>query len=117
MRPIARILPLACSLALAGCDPGVHFGYEKDFNGSLDYNCIGHALRSVAPDVSRTTWVDPDRDNDGFPRGTVVTQFNYSDPSLHGTYMLNVARLGNGWTHYEHIWSKLGTDVAQEERR
>lgn len=101
--------------ALAGCDPGVHVAWEKDFDQPIDPDCIESALRTVAPDVTRTSWVDPDRETLGFPAGTVVTQFNYSDPNFIGGYQLNVAPLANGKTHYEHEWGKLGTDIPPEE--
>jgi hypothetical protein len=44
-----------------GCDPGVDIAWEKDFDGAVDADCIQQALRTVAPDVTRTSYVD-----DGF---------------------------------------------------
>ncbi|WP_349806698.1 hypothetical protein [Sphingomonas sp. ASV193] len=104
-------------LCVGACDPGVHLGWEKDFSGKVDFECIQSALKKVAPDVTRTSWSDPNNDEDGFPRGTQVTQFNYSDPSAKGSYQLNVARLPNGLTHYQHKWGKLGTKIPAEEQK
>src|SRR5438309_785354 len=100
---------------LASCDPGVHFAWEKDFDQPIDATCVQSALRTVVPDVTRTTWVDVQKAARGFPRGTEVTQFNYSDPSFIGGYQLNIARLPNGKTHYDNEWGKLGTDIPSDE--
>jgi len=47
----------------------------------------------------------------------MVTQFNYSDPSLLGGYTLDVAAQPNGTTHYWHEWGKIGTKIPAEEQR
>ena len=100
--------------ALAGCDPGVRMGWTKDFDGPVDTRCIENALRTVSPDVKRDTYVS--EGGRGFPAGTNVTQFYYPDPVTYNSYMLDIAPLPNGKTHFVHIWTKLGTDVPPNER-
>ena len=100
---------------LGGCDPGVHIAWEKDFDGPVDYGCIEEALRTIDPEVHRSTWASDGNDPWDFPRGTVVTQFYYSDPTFIGGYQLNVAKLPNGKTRYVHQWGKVGTDIPAEE--
>jgi len=90
-------------------------GWEKDFDQPIDPICVERALRTVAPNVGRTTWIDDQNDSRGFPRGTEVTQFIYSDPTFIGSYQLNLGRLPNGKTHYDHEWGKLGTDIPADE--
>ena len=109
-------LLIACAAALTGCDPAVHVAWEKDFDGAIDPACVESALRTVTPDVTRTTYVDDGNGMRGFGRGITVTQFGYSDPSLIGYYTLDVARLPNGKTHYWHGWSTGGTDVPADEQ-
>jgi hypothetical protein len=106
-------LPLL-GLLIMGCDPGVHIAWEKDFDGSIDYDCIESALRSVAPDVTRRTWAGEAR---GFPGGIEVTQFDYRDPAMLGHYSLQVAMIANRKTRYVHEWTKLGTEVPPEEEQ
>lgn len=65
--------------------------------------------------MTKTTWAS-DSNARGFPAGTLVTQFNYSDPSLIGAYQLNIARLPNGKTRYDHEWGKLGTDIQADQK-
>ncbi|MFC7537519.1 hypothetical protein ACFQPG_09085 [Sphingomonas sp. GCM10030256] len=109
------ILPSAIAvLLLSACDPGVHVGWEKDFDGRVDDECVERALKTVSPEVTRTTYVS--EGSRGFPRGTVVTQFNYPDPVTHNGYSLDVALLSNGKTHLVHEWSKIGTDIPAEEQ-
>jgi hypothetical protein len=115
-RGASGALLIGLAAVLAGCDPGVHVAWEKDFDGVIDAACVEEALRAVAPDVSRTTYVNDGYGTRGFGRGTTVTQFNYSDPTLIGHYSLDIARLPNGKTHYWHGWSKLGTDVPRDEQ-
>lgn len=115
--PIAsRTLLLACAAGLTGCDPGVHVAWEKDFDTVIDGDCVEEALRTVAPDVTRTTYVDDGSGTRGFGRGITVTQFNYSDPTLAGHYSLDIGGLPSGKTHYWHGWGKLGTDVPADEQ-
>lgn len=102
------------SLLLSGCDPGVHVGWEKDFDGSLDDQCIERALKTVAPDVKRGSYVS--EGSRGFPRGTEVTQFHYPDPITHNNYSVDIALLPSGETHYVHEWRKLGTDIPPNEQ-
>jgi hypothetical protein len=109
-------LLLACAAVLTGCDPGVHVAWEKDFDDVIDPDCVQQALRTVAPDVTRTSYVDDGYGARGFGKGIAVTQFNYSDPTLTGSYSLDIARLPNGKTHYWHGWGKLGTDVPDDEQ-
>ena len=98
---------------LTSCDPGVHLGWEKDFDGRVDDQCVERALRSVVPDVTRSSYAS--EGTNGFPRGTMVTQFYYPDPVLHYGYSLDLAFLPNGKTHYVHQWGKLGTDIPPDE--
>jgi hypothetical protein len=110
-----RLLPFAiAALLLSACDPGVHVGWEKDFNGRVDDQCVERALKTVSPDVSRTTYVS--EGGRGFPSGTEVTQFNYPDPVTHNGYSLDLAFLPNGKTHYVHQWGKLGTEIPEAEQ-
>ena len=98
-------------------DPGVHLAWEKDFTRPVEIDCIEEALRTVAKDVRRTSYVsDGGSFGRGFDRGVTVTQFNYSDPTLLGGYSLDVAKIPNGPTHYWHGWSKIGTDISEEEK-
>ncbi len=101
---------------MAGCDPGVHFALQKDFTGTVDYDCIENALRSVAPDVRRGSYKSDGYGPRGFERGITVTQFNYSDPTFLGGYTLDVALQPDGNTHYWHEWGKIGTDVTADEQ-
>ena len=101
-------------LVLSACDPGVHVGWEKDFDGRVDDQCIERALKSVSPDVKRGSYVSEGRR--GFPRGTEVTQFYYPDPVTHNGYTLDVALLPGGKTHYVHEWSKIKTDIPADEQ-
>jgi hypothetical protein len=101
-------------LLLGGCDPGVHIGWEKDFDGRIDDQCVERALKSVSPEVKRGSYVS--EGSRGFPSGTTVTQFYYPDPVTHNAYMLDLAYLPNGKTHYVHDWSKLGTEIPAEEQ-
>jgi hypothetical protein len=57
MRRIKRACDII-SIEATGCDPGVHVAWEKDFDGAIDPDCVERALRTVAPDVRRTTYVD-----------------------------------------------------------
>lgn len=105
------------AVTLTSCDPGVHLAWEGDIDKQINPNCIESALRSVAPDVMRTTYVDDGHGPRGFGRGITVTQFNYSDPTdSGGDYTFDIARLPNGKTHYWHQWGKLGTDVPADVR-
>jgi hypothetical protein len=108
------VLPFSLLFLLGGCDPGVHVGWEKDFNGKVDERCVQRALTSVSPEVKRSSYVSEGAR--GFPRGTEVTQFYYPDPVTHNAYTLDLAALPNGKTHYVHEWSKLGTDIPAEEQ-
>ena len=110
-----RLLTAAiAALLLTACDPGIHVGWEKDFNGRVDDQCVERALRIVSPEVSRTTYVS--EGSRGFPRGTEVTQFNYPDPVTHNSYSLDLALLANGKTHYVHQWHKIGTEISDAEQ-
>ena len=63
----------------------------EDFDGQVDDQCVERALKSVSPEITRTTYVsDGGR---GFPSGTEVTQFNYPDPVTHNGYSLDLALL------------------------
>lgn len=108
-------LLVAAAPSLTGCDPGVHVAWVKDFDGPIDTACIGRALQTVAPDVTRTSYVDDGNGVRGFGRGITVTQFNYSDPTFTGSYSLDIAQLPNGKTHYWHEWGKIGTNVPADE--
>jgi hypothetical protein len=99
---------------LAACDPGVRIAWEKDFSGPVSINCIEGVLHVVAPNTSKRTYVS--EGERGFPAGTVVTQFSYSNSERLGTYNLDVAKLPNGTTHYYHEWAKLGTRIEDDER-
>ena len=111
---ITASAPWLLAVMLTACDPGVHVGWQKQFDGPIDPKCIEAALRSVSKDVRRGSYVsDGGR---GFPEGTEVTQFNYSDPSYRGDYSLEVARLPTGQTNYFHQWGKIGTNVPASER-
>ena len=113
MKP-GSILLCALIILLSACDPGVHVGWQTDFEGLVDDRCIERALRSVSPDVKRSTYVsDGSR---GFPSGTEVTQFYYPDPITHYGYMFDLAHLPNGKTHYIHEWRKLGNDIPADEQ-
>jgi hypothetical protein len=101
-------------LLLGGCDPGVHLGWQKDFDGKIDDQCIERALRSVSPDVKRGTYISEGAQ--GFPRGTEVTQFSYPDYVTYYSYDLELALLPNGKTHLVHEWRKLGTDIPADEQ-
>ncbi|WP_231023441.1 hypothetical protein [Sphingomonas sp. IC-11] len=98
-------------------DPAVHVAYQKDFRGSIDYNCIEAALRAVAPEVQRRTYEADGNGPRGFSSGSVVTQFGYADPSGRGYYSLDVAAQQDGVNHYWHEWGKIGTEVSAEEQR
>ena len=113
-----RLLPAAIAVLLvSACDPGVHVGWEKDFDGRVDDQCVERALKSVSPEVTRTTYVsEGGRGGRGFPSGTEVTQFNYPDPVTHNGYSLDLALLPNGKTHFVHQWSKIGTDIPADEQ-
>jgi hypothetical protein len=113
MRPPFVLLSVMCML-LGGCDPGVHLGWQKDFDGKVDDDCVERALRSVSPDVKRDVYVS--EGGRGFPRGTEVTQFYYPDSITHNGYTLELALLPNGKTHYVHEWGKLGTEIPAEEQ-
>jgi hypothetical protein len=110
-----RLLPFAIAVVLlSACDYGVHVGWEHDFDGRVDDQCVERALKSVSPEVTRTAYVsDGDR---GFPSGTQVVQFNYPDPTTHNGYSLDLALLPSGKTHYVHRWSKIGTDIPPDEQ-
>jgi hypothetical protein len=112
----ARAVLAGLVAALAGCDPGIHVAWEKDFNGTVDYDCIENALRAVAPDVRRGSYQSDGNGPRGFERGITVTQFNYSDPSLLGGYTLDIAVQPNGSTHYWHEWGKIGTQIPADEQ-
>lgn len=109
-----RMATIGLIAALAACDPGVHLAFEQDFDGPVDYDCIEKGLRAVAKDVRRGSY-QADGFGRGFPEGTTVTQFTYSDLSYAGGYALDVARLPDGKTHYWHEWGKIGTDIPAEE--
>lgn len=111
-----RLLFAACTATLAGCDPGVHVAWEQDFEGAVSADCVERALRTVSPDVTRSTYVDNGIGPRGFGEGITVTQFNYSDPTFAGSYALDMARLPNGKTRYWHQWGKIGTDIPDEEQ-
>jgi hypothetical protein len=118
IRSLAARAVLAGLIAgLAGCDPGVHVAWQKDFGGTVDYHCIEQALRAVAPDVKRSSYQSDGSGPRGFERGITVTQFNYPDPSLLGGYTLDVAVQPNGSTHYWHGWTKIGTKVPVDEQQ
>lgn len=102
---------------VAGCDPGVHVAWQTNFSGAVDYDCIEKALRAVAPDVRQGSYQSDGHGPRGFARGVTVTQFNYSDPSLLGSYTLDVAVQPNGSTHYWHEWGKIGTEIPADEQR
>src|SRR4051812_24331679 len=108
------LLLLLLLLLLGSCDPGVHVGWEKDFDGKVDDQCVERALKSASPDVKRDTYVSDGAR--GFPLRTEATQFYYPDPITHNTYTLDLALLPNGKTHYVHDWGKLGTETPAEER-
>ena len=113
----ARVVLAGLIAGLAGCDPGVHVAWEKDFSGTVDYDCIEKALRAVAPDVRRGSYQSDGYGPRGFERGITVTQFNYSDPSFLGGYTLDIAVQTNGKTHYWHEWGKIGTKIPPDEQR
>ncbi|MCM8731222.1 hypothetical protein ACFO8O_09645 [Hephaestia sp. GCM10023244] len=113
----ARAVAIVLIGGVAGCDPGVHVAWKKDFSGTVDYDCIEQALRAVAPDVRRGSYQSDGNGPRGFERGITVTQFNYSDPSLLGAYTLDVGVKSNGSTHYWHEWGKIGTKIPVEEQR
>jgi hypothetical protein len=113
----SRRLLLGVPLALGGCDPGANIAWKKDFERPVDADCIERSLRDVAPDVRRSRYVSEGRRTRGFPNGTEVTQFNYSDPTFIGHFSLDVARLPNGNTRYWHGWGKLGTGVTDEQAK
>ena len=97
-------------------DPGVHIAWEKDFSRPISSDCVEDAVRTVADDVRRTSYFsDGGRFSRGFDRGVTVIQINYSDPTLLGGYSLDLGTSPNGQTHYWHGWSKIGTDVSEEE--
>lgn len=114
---ISWIIVAGLIAGLAGCDPGVHVAWEKDFRGKVDYDCIEEALRAVAPDVSRGSYRSDGDGPRGFASGITVTQFIYSDPSSSGGYTLDVALQPNGTTHYWHEWGKIGTEIPADEQR
>jgi hypothetical protein len=62
---------LACGSGLAGCDPGINVSSRGNFHGRVDTSCIGQALKTVAPDVTRVTYVSDGYR--GFPKGAEVT--------------------------------------------
>ena len=95
----------------------MHLALKKDFSVAVDYDCIEQALRAVAPDVRRSSYVPDAMGPRGFERGITVTQFNYGDPSFRGGYTLDVAVQSDGNTHYWHEWSKIGTKIPPEEQR
>jgi hypothetical protein len=113
-RITAAGLLIIAAVTLAGCDPGVHIAWQKQFDRQIDSTCIASALRSVSSSVQRDTYVS--EGSRGFPKGTEVTQFGYSDPSDKGYYNLDVATLPGGTSNYWHGWSKLGTEVPTDER-
>ena len=105
---------LASAAALTGCDPGVHIGWQKQFDYPISEACILSALRSVTTHVDRGSYLSTgDR---GIPKGAMVTQFGYSDPTSRGYYTLDLAALPGGKTAYYHGWGKLGTSVPADER-
>lgn len=108
------LLFLVSTVALTGCDPGVHVAWQKQFDRPISPSCIEAALRSVSGSVERGSYVsDGGR---GFPKGVEVTQFGYSDPSGGGYYNLDVAPLPGGKTNYWHGWSRLGTNIPADQR-
>ncbi|VXC42780.1 hypothetical protein SPHINGO8AM_130140 [Sphingomonas sp. 8AM] len=113
----ARTAAMIMMAGVAGCDPGVHVAWEKDFRGTVDYDCVEKALRAVAPDVRRGSYQSDGNGPRGFERGIIVTQFNYSDPSFLGGYTLDIAEQPSGATHYWHEWGKIGTRIPPEEQR
>ena len=115
-RKASIALLIACSATLTGCDPGVHVAWENNFDGPINPECVESGLRTVAPDVTRTSYVDDGNGPRGFGRGVTVTQFNYSDPNNIGAYALDIARMHSGRTRYWHQWGKLGTDVPADEQ-
>ncbi|HEV7287524.1 hypothetical protein [Sphingomonas sp.] len=111
------LIPATAGLLVSACDPGVHVGWEKDFSGRVDSQCVEQALQTVASEVSRATYVsEGGRFARGFPRGTEVTQFNYFAPPVQYGYSLDLALLPNGKTHVVHRWSKIGTDIPHDEQ-
>lgn len=98
-------------------DPGVHIAWEKSFANPVSSDCVEEALRTVASDVSRSSYVSEGGEfSRGFGRGATVTQFNYSDPTSYGHYSLDIGKSPDGLIHYWHGWSKIGTDVSDEEK-
>ena len=117
-----RCLPVRAFLAglifaLAGCDPGVHVAWQRDFKGNIDFDCIEDALRMVASDVKRGSYLSDGNGPRRFKRGVTVTQFSYSDPAFIGGYTLDVAVQPDGTTHYWHEWGKIGTSIPPDEQR
>ena len=116
-RPPFKFTLLAVGACLvAGCDPFIHLAWENDFQVGVDIACIEKALRSVAPDVRRTSYQSDGGGPRGFARGITVTQFNYSDLSFQGGYTLDVAIQPDGSTRYWHEWGKVGTKIPPDER-
>jgi hypothetical protein len=114
---LARAFSAALIAGVSACDPGVHVAWKNDFAGRVNYDCIEKALRAVAADVRRGSYQADGNGPRGFERGVIVTQFNYSDPSLLGGYTLDIAAQPNGTTHYWHEWGKIGTKIPAEEQR
>lgn len=108
------LCPLLVLIFLAAaCDPGVQFGWEKDFERDIDGDCIEEALKTISSDVLRSRYVSGG--GRGFPKGTEVIQFSYPGPRP-GHYILELGLLPNGKTRYVHAWSKLGTKIPTEEQ-
>lgn len=97
-------------------EPGVHVAWEKNFARPIENDCVEEALRSIAMDVHRSTYFSTRHSTRGFDRSANYIKFNYSDPTLLGQYSLGVATLPDGTTRYWHQWSKIGTDISDQEK-
>lgn len=95
-------------------ETGGNVGCRTSQDGRVNDRCVERALRAVSPDVTRTGYISDGAR--GFPSGTNVIQFYYPDPVTHNGYMLDLALLPNGKTHYVHEWGKLGTDIRVDEQ-
>jgi hypothetical protein len=107
------------ALTLTGCQkdsPSVHVAYERTFSGKVDNKCVESALRALVPDVRRRTYQADGSGPSGFKHGTVITRFDYVDPSRRGAYSLDVATQSGGVTHYWHAWKKTGTKVSADDQ-
>ncbi|MFA5970375.1 MAG: hypothetical protein WC816_14165 [Sphingomonas sp.] len=102
-------------VGLSACDPSYSVVWSKNFDKPIQVSCISTALQSLAKTVSQGSYVsDGDR---GFPRGTIVTQFGYSDPYGEGHFDYDIGKIDAFHTRIHHSFDKVGNRPSDEYLR